>query len=563
MVAAPEPQALQLQQPYAPYQAVRDKDILSSESSTVCSVGAEVSGTRQRKLRCGAALGLMGIAAMLALGAVVLRRCLASSEPVAKGLRSPASLYDAAYDAQAYAQDPYAGYTGYEAGYEAGYATAPAAPAVVAQDASIAYYGPEDAVAAQAAAYWTAQAAAPPAAPPAVAMTMPLVPMAPARAAQVDIAAQAIDEAAGAPGGAAAAAAAPVGPCVAAGDDCRASQCCTEPGFQCFRKNADYGTCRALCVADETWECAPLGEPALIPEGPEHCAWSGDNCVGKKCCNDANMKCFQKDAYFAGCKFELVEGWDNTVLGEFRGWSQNIGAGPEGVPTMGTKLYCIAVQSPNNRVEEDKLVNSAREKGLGIFSCDENSIFMGAPAAQTAWKSISNTDIFINIWNQVQGEGKYSRNDWTIKADPDCVFFGNRIKMHLGKLNVPQDEAVYLKNCDFKFRFQGSLEIFSKKAMEKYYKYAGMCADKIGHEGGEDFFIMTCMDAMGVKNIEDDSILYDKYATGEHLILDDVSACKNGWTAAFHPFRTLDVWNHCAEVSVIAEQQYAADHPGA
>merc|ERR1712012_203851 len=98
---------------------------------------------------------------------------------------------------------------------------------------------------------------------------------------------------------------------------------------------------------------------------------------------------------------------------------------------------------------------------------------------------------------------------------------------------------VYIKNCNFKFGFQGSLEIFSQKAVERYMEYSQLCSDKIGHDGGEDFFIMSCMDAIGVKNMKDDGILYDKYATGEHLILDDVSCCGNLGVAAFHPFRSL------------------------
>lgn len=335
------------------------------------------------------------------------------------------------------------------------------------------------------------------------------------------------------------------------------SQCCSEPGFQCYRKNEFFGTCRAVCQAGmveegEPWSCVPLGQPTPVPDGPEMCAWSGDNCIAKKCCNDANMKCFQKDGYFAGCKFKPVEGWDNTILGEFRGWNQVYkGSGP---PFLGTSLYCIAVKSPNARVQEDQLLQAASQRSIGIFSCSDHDIFEGAAAARTEWKSISNTDIFIGIWNQVMQNGKFYNNDWTVKADPDCVFFGQRIGWHLEKLNVGKYDTVYIKNCDFKFRFQGSLEIFSEKALESYKEYAGMCADKIGHEGGEDFFMMTCMDAMGVEAVEDDSILYDKYATGEHLVLDDVSNCHNGYTAAFHPFRTVDAWNNCAQAAVEAEQ---------
>jgi len=267
------------------------------------------------------------------------------------------------------------------------------------------------------------------------------------------------------------------------------------------------------------------------------------------------MKCFQKDSYFGGCKFKPVDDWDNTQLGEFRGWGQITNPGQ---PAQGSRLLCIVVQSPNNRVKEDLLIAKASEMGIGIFGCDEHSIYQGAVAAKTAWKSISNTDIFINVWNQVKAEGKYLSTDFTLKADPDCVFFASRIKMHLEKLQVPKDEPVYLKNCDFKFRFQGSLEIFSTQAMEQYYKYGDECAAKIGHLGGEDFYIMTCMDAIGVGAMEDDTILYDKYATGEHLILDDVSHCASGWTAAFHPFRTVDVWQDCANAALKAEQDFAA-----
>lgn len=347
--------------------------------------------------------------------------------------------------------------------------------------------------------------------------------------------------------------------CGGPGDNCQGSQCCKDAGYQCFTKNRDYATCRATCQAGmveegDTWDCLPLGQPAAIPDGPEHCAWSGDNCIATKCCNDANMKCFQKDGYFAGCLFKPNEGWDNTIIGEFRGWHQAYSGAGDG-PMLGTRLYCIAVKSPNARVQEDQLIAAAQAKNIGIFSCDDHSIYEGAAAAKTEWKSISNTDIFIGVWNQVMDEGKFWNNDWTIKADPDCVFFGNRLQWHLGKLKVGKYDAVYVKNCDFKFRFQGSLEVFSMKAMEKYHKYRGMCADKIGHEGGEDFFMMTCMDAMGVWAVEDDSILYDKYATQEHLVLDDVSNCHNGWTAAFHPFRSVDAWNRCADAALSVPPQ--------
>lgn len=484
------------------YDAAEDNDCLLSEEGV-----SQSSSSRSRFRQAGAVLLLGGTAVA---GALAMK---SSRTPAAGKVSSKVGL-QAAYG---YGVDTATGaYTDNSAYYgQSAYGNAVADPSYDAYGASA------DPYANSAGMY--AQAAAQPAAPAAAAY-------APAAAAYPPL-----------PTG---------GPCGGPGDNCLGSQCCKDAGYQCFSKNRDYGTCRASCQAGmaekgEPWDCFPLGEPAPIPDGPVHCAWSGDNCIATKCCNDANMKCFKKDEYFAGCLFKPSEGWDNAVIGEFRGWHQAYAGGGAG-PFLGTKLYCIAVKSPNARVHEEKLLAAAAAKNIGIFSCNDHSIYEGAVAAKTEWKSISNTDIFIGVWNQVIEDGLFWNNDWTIKADPDCVFFGERLQWHFEKMNIGKYDAVYIKNCDFKFRFQGSLEVFSMKAIEKYKEYRGMCGDKIGHEGGEDFWMMTCMDAMGVWAVEDDSILYDKYATGEHLVLDDVSSCHNGWTAAFHPFRSVDAWNDCA-----------------
>jgi len=507
------------------YDAMQDKDLLLSETGASQEPNAGRSSPRWQRVGLGLLLTGIGLAA--------------SSAAVGSHSATVANL-SAKLGLQAYA------------GY--GYNTAPAAqygqalPQAAPQEYhSAAYY---QATANNAAANYPA--AATPAAAYYPAAAAPAAAYYPAAATPAAAYYPAAAEPAAPP--------APVGECGSPGDDCSGSQCCKDPGFQCFTKIPTYATCRVECQPGmveqgDAWDCSPLGQPTAVPEGPGQCAWSGDNCIGLKCCNDANMKCFKKDGGFAGCQFKPKDGWDNTVLGEFRGWHQVYE--PAGGEMLGTTLYCIAVKSPNARVDEGQLLQSAAEKQIGIYSCNDQDVFDGAAAPKTAWKSISNTNIFIDVWNRVKETGKFWNNDWTVKADPDCVFFGNRISMHLGKMNVGKFDAVYIKNCDFKFRFQGSLEIFSEKAMESYYKYSGICSDKIGHDGGEDMYMMTCMDAMGVTSVEDDEILYDKYATGEHLVLDDVSSCSTGWTAAFHPFRTVEVWNDCAETAQKAEAAFA------
>jgi len=57
--------------------------------------------------------------------------------------------------------------------------------------------------------------------------------------------------------------------CSAIGEDCSTSKCCADAGFQCFRKNEWWASCKTTCVpgvdsadpedARTPWECAVLG----------------------------------------------------------------------------------------------------------------------------------------------------------------------------------------------------------------------------------------------------------------------------------------------------------------
>jgi hypothetical protein len=263
------------------------------------------------------------------------------------------------------------------------------------------------------------------------------------------------------------------------------------------------------------------------------------------------MKCFQKDGYFAGCKFKADKKWVGTELGQYRGWNQVAeGVAPE--DAAGTALYCFVVVSPPREatdntpaIDDQSLVDAMERDGWGIFLCDEHSIFYGKPAPKAEWISVANTDIFIEVWNQVKDEGKFWDKDWTVKVDCDAVFFPERLKQHIQKMSPPKDLAIYFKNCDFKFGFMGSLEIFSEKAMELFFDKGYQCTDKIGHTGGEDFYMMTCMDALGVFSMQDTMLLNDKYTTTEDLILDNIDHCHDGWTVAFHPYKDPDTLTAC------------------
>jgi len=39
-----------------------------------------------------------------------------------------------------------------------------------------------------------------------------------------------------------------------------------------------------------------------------------------------------------------------------------------------------------------------------------------------------NTLVFIKAWQLVKWDGRYQKHDWTVKVDPDAVFFPERLR---------------------------------------------------------------------------------------------------------------------------------------
>ena len=62
------------------------------------------------------------------------------------------------------------------------------------------------------------------------------------------------------------------------------------------------------------------------------------------------------------------------------------------------------------------------------------------------WYTAQNTPIFAAVWHAVVAKGDYLRHDWTVKADPDSVFFPSRLgsllrSRGLGELSPPTPQG--------------------------------------------------------------------------------------------------------------------------
>lgn len=117
-------------------------------------------------------------------------------------------------------------------------------------------------------------------------------------------------------------------------------------------------------------------------------------------------------------------------------------------------MYCFMVMLPFGN--EPKLVKLQYERGLGIFGCDEHVVLSnksfelspGRPGSEKTvtfpgdmrvdfndwtWKIYDvklalNTGVFIRAWRTIFELGHWRNYAWTVKMDPDTVFFPDRLR---------------------------------------------------------------------------------------------------------------------------------------
>jgi len=271
-----------------------------------------------------------------------------------------------------------------------------------------------------------------------------------------------------------------------------------------------------------------------------------------------------------------------VVLEEKSGAGENtiLHAPKKGWPS----LFCFSVMQPDS--DEQVLLEALLARRLGIFACDATQVVsskrvrlgpesdsmyttslppeiwthkLGDPSkhpwhATTSWL---NAGVFMVAYEFVVGGDEIFEYDWLVKADPDAVLFPDRLRKHLGKHTPEGGSPLYLLNCnkrgdefvvdqdsDHGGSLYGALEVFSMEAMRIFKEKDGKktCEGKLHWQGwGEDFFMSECMDLLGVPNVSDFYLVGDERCNPE--------SCKDGWRAAFHPFKDPESYIKCWEES--------------
>jgi len=353
-------------------------------------------------------------------------------------------------------------------------------------------------------------------------------------------------------------------PCSAPGEDCRKTKCCSAQrggaGMTCFEKDQYYASCSKECGEDpkdeKGWSCKKLGNRTKTQT---HCAWAGESCAAEGMCCNQGFICAVKDQYFTGCyqnfkktSFKKIQlppppGWpaDPKFVGGGQYEYEVQKAGPD-QEKMGTSLYCFMAYLPGSY--EERLMEIAKANYASVFACDEHDLFHTWQSGTATWDTqaatLTNIDVFIDVWQHVKEMGNLWKYDWTVKVDPDCLLVPQRLKWHLGALNAPVKQAIYVKNNNLNASignagFLGAVEVFSREALELYFDWYPKCKSTMGNSGGEDGWMKGCMDALGVGYIVDGFMFKPD---------NDPRVCKDGKYAAYHPLKIQENYQCCIDV---------------
>lgn len=236
-------------------------------------------------------------------------------------------------------------------------------------------------------------------------------------------------------------------------------------------------------------------------------------------------------------------------------------------PAFAPYLLCFSVVRATGY--EPELLDAQFYNKAGIFSCDQHKVFStggpvsigSIPATEviapkdkvgnfqdkgTATDSWLNTLTFIKAWDMLIEEGHWWTNDWTVKVDPDAVFFPDRLRKkvdaHTGGLNA---QPLWVGNCDRVWhgskphlKLFGSLEVFSRNAVGTYKAWGKTCLNDLPWQGwGEDMYMQECMKKLKVKALNGTDFLGDNRCYP--------APCTDINRVAFHDFKAVKPFFQC------------------
>jgi len=282
--------------------------------------------------------------------------------------------------------------------------------------------------------------------------------------------------------------------------------------------------------------------------------------------------------------------WKARMSGGWSYWIEPSKTKPPKSVKGNAKFFCWAVmqtvQGKNGGFawNEEELIRAAIENKAGIFACDHYAVitdlkvnlntwaehgfqlvpkhYKPVPGEIISWPvgkeketSQSNSGTFVKAWKAVIKSKVLNKVDWVVKADPDTVWFVDRVRWHLSWGSMfAQDQhgkgRHFVRNCWMYQRMQGPLELLSSDAVKDFVR-SGMCGLTAGKK--EDQVLDYCLLKRGADAKFDASMLTDGYCQAKDNMFDtkltDPLGCNNAGVAAFHPLKSKDDWLDCMKAA--------------
>mmetsp|Transcript_80897 Transcript_80897/g.187853 ORF Transcript_80897/g.187853 Transcript_80897/m.187853 type:complete len:421 (+) Transcript_80897:134-1396(+) len=199
----------------------------------------------------------------------------------------------------------------------------------------------------------------------------------------------------------------------------------------------------------------------------------------------------------------------------------------------------------------------------GIFSCEEYDVYSRRPVQLVPGVRCTTIEPdadcsmvehasscanfgFVEVWQKVVSDGRFRYHNWTVKVDPDAVFFPGRLLKIVRKIPEPET-GVYLSNCDA--GLMEPLEVLSRKAVQAYALGYMRCVEgkeklstgefTFGEGWSEGMFMDQCLlKVLKVERKSEMLLLSDPNCQSEDV------TCKTEHVS-FHPVDRVEAYHEC------------------
>jgi len=227
---------------------------------------------------------------------------------------------------------------------------------------------------------------------------------------------------------------------------------------------------------------------------------------------------------------------------------------------------------------------------VSTFACDDFMVFSDAtfPNTSSALKAVKievlegpltsprggdtnsylNAPTFAKAWHRIFVDARFNTFDWVVKVDVDAVLFPERLRYVLSSACQEDPcEAVALNICgnwwgSATSMVPGPIQAVSRAAVQRMAAGVERCHALGTARSEEDIYLSRCLDLLSVRraspkvlpvmNLECGSgvaaarfwKLYDAVKVLEDSLIAVIFVC-DCCHAAYHPFKTQEMWSLC------------------